>query len=214
MEIRKTSPTQNFEAKLVCKTVIERKIPFTPFYRKAEANFVKLERGQDILALTQYASTHPEAALTSECVFDLRIDPHTNAFAITTQKNNLHTLDSEQILGICDGQFLHRDRKPVFYIQNLETQSSNNPQAKHKHKTIDFFGLKLGYTEKYQNIGRKMLRELTRVLNHSDAESIELKPVPIQRRAFYERLGFTQSKYNKDIFEIQRQNFVEFIARN
>lgn len=214
MRIQNRAATQNFEAKLVCKTVIERKIPFTPFYRKADANFVQLEREQDLHSLIRYASIHPRAALASECAFDLRIDPHTNAFAITTQKDNLDTLDPEQILGICDGQFLHRNRKPVFYVQNIETQSSNNPQAEHKHKTIDFLGLKLGYNEKYQNIGRKMLRELTRVLNHSAAESIELKPVPIQRKSFYERLGFTQSGYDQSIFEVQRKNFAEFIERN
>ncbi len=214
MRIQNNPTTQNFNAHPVCKTIIERKIPFTPFYRKTEAMFVQLDKKQDISSLTQFAASHPRAALTTDCVFDLRSDPHTNAFAITTQKEDFEELLPEKILGLCDGQFIHRGEKPVFYVQNLETQSANNPKAQHQPKTINFMGIELNYEEKYKNIGRKMLRELTRVLNHCDADAIELKPTPIKQTSFYERLGFKQSRYDATTLEVPRCDFDEFIERN
>lgn len=108
MRIQQNPAQQNFGAIPVTKTIIKRKVPFTPFYKKAEATFVKLDR----------------------------------------------------------------------------------------------------------DIGRKLLKELVKVLNSSEADAIELKPIPIKRKAFYEKLGFKPLDSFDDIFEVPRRDFDDFIARN
>lgn len=213
MEIKNTART-HFSAIPVTKTIIKRKIPFTPFYKSSEATFVQIDRRYDIPALTKYAASNPRAALTSDCIFDLKSDKYTHAFAITTQRNNFDELNPEKILGICDGRILHRDDKPIFYLQNIETQSANNPDAIHHTKTMNLMGINLNYDEKFKNIGRKLLKELIRVLNVSEAEGIELKPIPIKRKSFYEKLGFEPLKFDDNIYEVSRKKFKDFIERN
>ncbi len=214
MRIQQNPAQQNFGAIPVTKTIIKRKVPFTPFYQRAEATFVQIERKYDIPALTRYAANNPKGALAAECIFDLKSDEYTHAFAITTQKDNFTELIPEKILGICDGQILHRDGKPIFFLQNIETQSVNNPDAIYHKKNLNILGLNLNYDEKFKNIGRKLLRELIRVLNNSEAEGIELKPIPIKRKSFYEKLGFGPLKFDDSIYEVSRSNFAEFIAKN
>ncbi len=214
MRIQQNPAQQNFGAIPVTKTIIKRKVPFTPFYKKAEATFVKLDRRYDIPAITQYAAKNPKAALTVDCIFDLKNDKYTQAFAITTQRENFNDLMPEQILGICDGRIFHRGESSIFFLQNIETQSVNNPSALHHTKKINILGKEINYNEKFKDIGRKLLKELVKVLNSSEADAIELKPIPIKRKAFYEKLGFKPLDSFDDIFEVPRRDFDDFIARN
>ncbi len=213
MRIQNNKTAQSFNANPICRTVIKRNIPFTPFYTNAQATLVQLDRRYDLPALTKYASSHPKSALTTDCIFDLRADEHTRAFAITIQKTDFDELNPEEILGICDGRILHRNDKPIFYLQNLETQSANNPLAVHHKKNLELLGIEIPYKEKFKNIGRKLMLGLVRVVNNSEAEAIELKPFE-HKKEFYKRLGFEQSAQLYDVFELQRKNFQDFICKN
>lgn len=213
MKIQQNTSRQNFGAIPVTRTYIKRKIPFTPFYKDAQTTMIQLEKRYDIPALKHYARSHPKSPLVTDCLFDLQVDEHTYAFAITTQKTDFDELNPDELLGVCDGRILHSEDKPIFYLQNIETQSVNNPLAEHKEKEVGCFGVKIVYKEKFKDIGRKLLQGLVRVLKHSEIEALELKPIET-KRDFYTQLGFKPSASRRDTLELQRGDFEEFIYNN
>ena len=107
MEIRNSSPTQNFGAKYISTTKIKEKIPFTPFYKKIDVDFVELEHKHDIPSIKAYVVKDPYSALGAEILTDLRNSPCNNyrAFALTRQHKGHKELNPNEIIGLCDGSY-------------------------------------------------------------------------------------------------------------
>ena len=123
MEIRNSSPTQNFGAKYISTTKIKEKIPFTPFYKKIDVDFVELEHKHDIPSIKAYVVKDPYSALGAEILTDLRNSPCNNyrAFALTRQHKGHKELNPNEIIGLCDGSYTcdWRDGN-IFFINHLE----------------------------------------------------------------------------------------------
>lgn len=83
MEIRNSSPTQNFGAKYISTTKIKEKLPFIPFYKKIDVDFVELEQKYDIPSIKTYVAQDPYSALGAEILTNLRCltDGSCRAFA-------------------------------------------------------------------------------------------------------------------------------------
>ena len=190
MEIRNSSPTQNFGAKYISTTKIKEKIPFTPFYKKIDVDFVELEHKHDIPSIKAYVVKDPYSALGAEILTDLRNSPCNNyrAFALTRQHKGHKELNPNEIIGLCDGSYTcdWRDGN-IFFINHLETKSKNNKSRKPDKKLISIFGFHFKVSDK-------------------SLDAIQLESVK-SAESFYEHLGFTNDSINPSYYRLPYDKF-------
>ena len=208
MEIRNSSPTQNFGAKYISTTKIKEKIPFTPFYKKIDVDFVELEHKHDIPSIKAYVVKDPYSALGAEILTDLRNSPCNNyrAFALTRQHKGHKELNPNEIIGLCDGSYTcdWRDGN-IFFINHLETKSKNNKSRKPDKKLISIFGFHFKVSDKLKGLGKAMIRNIIKIHDES-LDAIQLESVKSVER-FHEHLGFINDSINPSYYRLPYDKF-------
>jgi len=209
MEIRNTSPAQNFGAKYISTTKIKEKIPFTPFYKKVDVDFVELDRRYDLPSIKTYIARDSYCALGIDLLTNLQSanPPGTyRAFALTRQRLGHEELAPEKILGFCDGVYScdWRDGN-VFFIKNLETKSKNNKLRRPDKKSMSFLGMQFTVADKCKGLGKAILKNIIR-LHTGSLDSIQLK-AKHNAKSFYRHLGFVDDCLNPDYFRLPSEKF-------
>lgn len=208
MEIRNSSPTQNFGAKYISTTKIKEKLPFIPFYKKIDVDFVELEQKYDIPSIKTYVAQDPYSALGAEILTNLRCltDGSCRAFALTRQRTGHQDLNPDQIIGLCDGTYTcdWRDGN-IFFINHLETKSENNKICIPDKKLISFLGFQFKVSDKIKGAGKAILRNIIKIHDES-LDSIQLEALQ-SGRSFYRHLGFKNDCIDPDLFRLPSDKF-------
>lgn len=209
MEIRNTYPAQNFGAKYLSTTKIKEKIPFTPFYKQVDVDFVELDRRYDLPSIKRYVANDPYCELGVNFLTNLQTPCDTNnyrAFALTRQRTGHEELAPEKILGFSDGYYAHdwRDGN-VFFLMDLETKSKNNKFRRPNKKSISFLGIQFKVADKFKGIGKTILRNIINLYAGS-LDSIQLEAMP-RAKSFYRHLGFDNKGAEPEFFRLPSWKF-------
>lgn len=212
-------PSPQFGAKFISTTQVKKKYFLLPKYGKETANFIELNKAEDLDALSQYSLKCSRRSFVAFIIKAMENNfPGNRAFAITRQKDNFEKLNPQDILGICGGVLRKQgENRPHFYLSQLETRSVRNPHAIPTKKEYNLLGLKFHKKEKYKGIGTELVKNIISTLQKSDdIEEVYLKSLP-ESRGFYRELGMEQGFRPSDDhltpFRILSKNFDIILER-
>ena len=164
MEIKNIDNKSFFGAKLISRTQISQQIPFTPFYKKFNVDFVELKSQEDIEILKAFIAQDKQNFFGSNLLESIENNKHIKTykiFALTSQIENLKNLKPEKIIGLYDGFYTWKSKEgKTFFITHFETKSKNNKYRKIESKTISLLGLKIKVPIKQKGLGKAILSEL------------------------------------------------------
>ncbi len=216
MEIRNSIPQQSFGARYILTGKIKEKIPFLPFYKQVNVDFVELDRKFDIPAITKYVSKDLDSDIGQPFLTNFQYtDDTTNykAYALTRQQINHSELDPNQIVGICDGNYIYDEHnKKYFFIENLETKSINNIYKSLENKKISIFGIKFTVKDKIKDVGKAIIKSILSI-QRADVNSIKLESLTYESDAFYYQMGFQKDKSKRYGFYLPNKKFQEVLNK-
>lgn len=214
MNAENISSHQSFGAKYIATTKIKEKLPFLPIYKNVAVDFVELKNGSDIDSIKDFAAHKANGSYLISCFLaNLQNKISSNnyrAYVITRQQKNHEKLVPQKIIGLCDGNFTcdWRDDN-IFFIDNLETLSTNNKYRCSGTRTISLLGFKFQIADKIKGVGKALLTKIITTMGDS-IDSIQLESLE-SATSFYRHLGFKNDCLNPDYYRLPRKDFSKLL---
>lgn len=213
MEIKNLYNNNFFGAKFISNSQISKQIPFTPFYKKVNVDFVELKSSEDIDSLKAFVKQDKQSFFGPKILDSIENNNHQKTykiFALTFQTENLKNLNPEKIIGLCDGFYSWTPKEgTTFFIKHFETKSKNNKYRKIEPNTISLVGLNIKIPIKQKGVGKAILREFIKH-NYKKINSIQLQSSPLAC-SFYKKLGFINDVTDPEYFRLPKENFSKLI---
>ena len=201
-----SNSNQNFCATPLYRFNVREKIPFTPFYKRVNAQFVKLDPA-DLPAISRYYSNRSTSGIASDFYVSMRYhEPNVDFFAMTLQQDNCRILDSKKIIGIGSCAIYHSEntKRNRLFVSLLDTMSSKNKNAKFEEKEINFFGLKLKSKINYKKTGKKILKGFVYWGTKANIDGMQLRSLESAEDFYAKKMKFSEIRSeNQQPFELK-----------
>lgn len=169
--------------------------------KQIEATFVKLNpyNKEDIATLQGIEKLWQNQNL-SGAIRESATIANAPIYGLTTQTENLKSLDPKKILGLFSTDKIDKTTD-IVEIYQLGT----TPEHAYAQKTR---------SREIKHIGSTMIKEFVKVLNlnkHKNVEKLVIGSEP-ESVKFYKRINMTEKPGAIDVFELPREKFTEFIG--